>query len=65
MDQIWDRNPSKSDVIGRCRGMKKNELTTQNRQKSNAKIRKEKKRVIEYICQFLHYIKTPKGETIS
>ena len=43
----------------------KKRMITQNQQKSNAKIRKEKKRVIEYICQFLHYIKTPKGETIS
>ena len=23
MDKIWDRNPSKSEVIGRCGGMKK------------------------------------------
>jgi len=23
MDKIWDRNPSKSEVIGHCRGMKK------------------------------------------
>ena len=25
MDKIWDRNPSKSEVIGRCGGDKKNE----------------------------------------
>ena len=25
MDKIWDRNPSKSVVIGRCRGDEKNE----------------------------------------
>mgnify|MGYP007133232601 CR=1 FL=1 len=25
MDKIWYRNPSKSEVIGRCGGMKKNE----------------------------------------
>ena len=23
MDKIWDRNPSKSEVIGHCGGMKK------------------------------------------
>ena len=30
MDKIWDRNPSKSEVTGRCGGDEKN-------QKSNAK----------------------------
>jgi len=35
MDKIWYRNPSKSEVIGRCGGDKK-QMTTQNRQKSNA-----------------------------
>jgi len=25
MDKIWDRNPSKSDTIGRCGGDEKNE----------------------------------------
>ena len=25
MDKIWDENPSKSEVIGRCGGDKKNE----------------------------------------
>ena len=37
MDKIWDRNPSKSEVIGRCGGDEKNRMTTQNRQKSNFK----------------------------
>ena len=38
MDKIWYRNPSKSEVIGRCHGRGwKNQMTTQNRQKSNAK----------------------------
>ena len=37
MDKIWDRNPLKSEVIGRCGGDGKNPLTTQNRQKSKAK----------------------------
>jgi len=32
MENIWYRNPSKSEVIGR-----KKRMTTQNRQKSNAK----------------------------
>ena len=36
MDKIWYRNPSKSEVIGRCGGDEKNEMTTQKRQKSNA-----------------------------
>ena len=37
MDKIWDRNPSKSEVIGRCGGDEKKRMTTQNRKKSNAK----------------------------
>ena len=37
MDKIWDRNPSKSEVIGRCGGDGKKRKTTQNGQKSNAK----------------------------
>ena len=37
MDKIWDRNPSKSEVIDRCGGDEKTRMTTQNRQKSNAK----------------------------
>jgi len=38
MDKIWYRNPSKSEVIGRCGGDEKKRMTTQNRQKSNTKI---------------------------
>ena len=38
MDKIWDRNPSKSDVID---GDEKTRMTTQNRQKSNAKKNKQ------------------------
>ena len=37
MDKIWYKNPSKSEVIGRCGGDEKNRMATQNRQKSNAK----------------------------
>ena len=37
MDKIWYRNPSKSEVIVRCGGNGKKRMTTQNRQKSNAK----------------------------
>ena len=39
MDKIWDRNPSKSEVIGLCGGDEKTttRMTTQNRQMSNAK----------------------------
>ena len=39
MDKIWDRNPSKSEVIGRCGGDEKR-MTTQNRQMVNAKKKK-------------------------
>ena len=28
MDRIWDRNPSKSEVIGRCGGNEKTRLIT-------------------------------------
>ena len=40
MDTIWDRNPSNSEVIGRCGGDEQTEWpsrTTQDGQKSNAK----------------------------
>ena len=37
MDTIWYRNPSTSEVIGSCGGDEKKRMTTQNRQKSNAK----------------------------
>ena len=44
MDKIWYRNPSKSEVIGRCGGDEKTRMTTQNLQKSNAnKTTKNKK----------------------
>jgi len=36
MDKIWDRNPLKSEVIGRYGGDEKR-MTMQKRQKSNAK----------------------------
>ena len=36
MDKIWYRNHSKSEVIGRCGGDEKTEMTKQKRQKSNA-----------------------------
>ena len=42
MDKIWYRNPSKSEVIGRCGGDEKKRMTTQNRHKLNTK---EKKKV--------------------
>ena len=37
MDKNWYRNPSKSEIIGRCGGDEKTRMTTQNRNKSNAK----------------------------
>ena len=49
MDKIWYRNPSKSEVIGRCGGDEKNRMTTQNRQKSNAK----KKNFKHHTCTHL------------
>ena len=30
MDKIWDRNPSKSEVIGHCGGDEKNEWPRRN-----------------------------------
>ena len=33
MDKIWDRNPSKSEIVA----VMKKQMTTQDRQKSNAK----------------------------
>ena len=47
MDMIWDENPSKSDVIGRCGGDQKTRMITQNRQKSNAK-KKIRRRQIQH-----------------
>ena len=35
MDKIWDRNPSKSDVIGRCGGDEKTEWPSGTDQKNN------------------------------
>ena len=37
MVKIWDRNPSKSKIIGLFGGDEKNRMTPQNGQKSNAK----------------------------
>ena len=42
MDKIWYRNFSKSEANGRCGGDEKPRMTTQNRQKSNAKKTKNK-----------------------
>ena len=38
MDKIWDRKSFEVKVIGRCGVDEKTRMTTQNRQKSNAKI---------------------------
>ena len=37
MDKIWYRNPSKSEVIGRCGGDEKTEWPRRTDKKSNAK----------------------------
>ena len=42
MDQIWDRNPSKSEVIGRCGGDENLRMITQDRHKPNAKNKNKK-----------------------
>ena len=41
MDKIWDRNPLKSEVIGRCGGDKKNEWS-RNTDKSPTLTKKKK-----------------------
>ena len=41
MDKIWDRNPSKSEVIGRCGGDEKNEWS--HRTNKNLNIKKKEK----------------------
>ena len=46
MDKIWYRNPSKSEVFGRCGGVEKNRMTMQNRQKSNGKKKLKKNKII-------------------
>ena len=50
-------NPSKSEVIGRCDGDEKKRMTTQNRQKSNTKKKKETiatKLLVEIMSICLH-----------
>ena len=45
MDTIWDGNPSKSEIIGRCGGDEKR-MTTQSRQrqtKQNKQTKQHKK----------------------
>ena len=42
MDKIWDRNPSKSDTIGRCGGDGKNEWPRET-ENSRTMIKKDKK----------------------
>ena len=37
MDKIWDKNPSKSEVIGRCGGDENTEWPRRTDTKSNAK----------------------------
>ena len=49
MDKIWYRNPSKSEVIGRCGGDEKNRITMQNWQKSNAKQKQKQTQKNTYV----------------
>ena len=46
MDKIWYRNPSKSEVIGRCGGDEKNEWPRRTDKKSNAKKTKKHQYVV-------------------
>ena len=50
MDKIWYRNPLKLEVIGRCGGDGKTRMTTQNRQKLNAKKVSAAIKAIHYRC---------------
>ena len=43
MDKIWDRNPSKSEVIGRCGGDEKNEWPRRTDKSRTLKKKKKKK----------------------
>ena len=52
MDKIWYRNPSKSDVIG---GDEQTRMTTQNRQKSNAKKKQKNTHPIYMVWKSLEY----------
>ena len=45
MDKIWDRNPSKSEVIGRCGGDKKTEWP---RRTGKSQILKKEKKEVQY-----------------
>ena len=51
MDKIWYRNPSKSEVIGRCGGVEKNEWPRRSRQKSLKKEIKDELN-IELLLQY-------------
>ena len=46
MDKIWDRNPSKSEVIGRCGGDEKTKDHAEPT-KSNAKNKRQKKEDVQ------------------
>ena len=43
MDKIWDRNPSKSEVIGRCGGDEKNKRPRRTDKSRTLKKQKNKK----------------------
>ena len=42
MDKIWDRNPAKSEVIGRCGGDEKNEGPRRTDKSRTLKNKKQK-----------------------
>ena len=57
MDKIWNRNPLKSEVTGRCGGDEKTQMITQNRQKSNTKKTQKQQ---QQLCFNLWHILTSK-----
>jgi len=42
MDKIWSRNPSKSEIIGRCGGDEQNEWSRRTDKSRNLKKQKQK-----------------------
>ena len=65
MDKIWYRNPLKSEAIGRCVGGLKNRMTTQNRQKSNAKKKKIIHNYTLWLCETLNWINQTLDEELG
>ena len=56
MNKIWYRNPSKSEVIGRCGGDEKTEWPRITDNKSNAKKNRFKKKMWYVSFQMIAYL---------